>query len=131
MNRLDWIILGLTLSCIVVYGVWKNRKQNSIQDYIQGGKEARWWTVGLSVMATQASAITFYPLRTSFYGRHGLCPIYFGLPLAMIVICLFFLPIYHRLNVYTAYEFLEQRFDLNTRTLAAVLFLIQGDLPQE
>ena len=129
MNRLDWIILGLTLSCIVVYGVWKNRKQNSIQDYIQGGKEARWWTVGLSVMATQASAITFLSTPgQAFMEGMGFVQFYFGLPLAMIVICIFFLPIYHRLNVYTAYEFLEQRFDLNTRTLAAVLFLIQRGL---
>ena len=129
MNRLDWIILGLTLSCIVVYGVWKNRKQNSIQDYIQGGKEARWWTVGLSVMATQASAITFLSTPgQAFMEGMGFVQFYFGLPLAMIVICIFFLPIYHRLNVYTAYEFLEQRFDLNTRTLAAILFLIQRGL---
>ena len=129
MSTLDWIILGLTLSCIVVYGVWKNRKQDSIQDYIQGGKEARWWTVGLSVMATQASAITFLSTPgQAFMEGMGFVQFYFGLPLAMIVICLFFLPIYHRLNVYTAYEFLEQRFDLNTRTLAAVLFLIQRGL---
>ena len=129
MNILDWIILGLTLTCIVVYGVWKNRKQNSIQDYIQGGKEARWWTVGLSVMATQASAITFLSTPgQAFMEGMGFVQFYFGLPLAMIVICVFFLPIYHRLNVYTAYEFLEQRFDLNTRTLAAILFLIQRGL---
>lgn len=129
MNILDWIILGLTLTCIVVYGVWKNRKQNSIQDYIQGGKEARWWTVGLSVMATQASAITFLSTPgQAFMEGMGFVQFYFGLPLAMIVICMFFLPIYHRLNVYTAYEFLEQRFDLNTRTLAAILFLIQRGL---
>lgn len=129
MNILDWIILGLTLTCIVVYGLWKNRKQNSIQDYIQGGKEARWWTVGLSVMATQASAITFLSTPgQAFMEGMGFVQFYFGLPLAMIVICMFFLPIYHRLNVYTAYEFLEQRFDLNTRTLAAILFLIQRGL---
>ena len=129
MNILDWIILGLTLTCIVVYGVWKNRSQNSIQDYIQGGKEARWWTVGLSVMATQASAITFLSTPgQAFMEGMGFVQFYFGLPLAMIVICVFFLPIYHRLNVYTAYEFLEQRFDLNTRTLAAILFLIQRGL---
>ena len=129
MNILDWIILGLTLTCIVIYGVWKNRSQNSIQDYIQGGKEARWWTVGLSVMATQASAITFLSTPgQAFMEGMGFVQFYFGLPLAMIVICVFFLPIYHRLNVYTAYEFLEQRFDLNTRTLAAILFLIQRGL---
>ena len=129
MDRIDWQILAFTLGFIVIYGVWKNRKQQSIQDYIQGGKEARWWTVGLSVMATQASAITFLSTPgQAFQDGMGFVQFYFGLPFAMVLICIFFLPIYHKLKVYTAYEFLEQRFDLNTRTLAAVLFLIQRGL---
>ncbi|MGB0376193.1 MAG: sodium:solute symporter [Flavobacteriaceae bacterium] len=129
MSTLDWNILIVTLGFIVIYGVWKNRKQASIQDYIQGGKQARWWTVGLSVMATQASAITFLSTPgQAFQDGMGFVQFYFGLPLAMIVICLFFLPIYHRLKVYTAYEFLENRFDRNTRTLTALLFLVQRGL---
>ena len=129
MVILDWIILLGTLAFIVLYGVWKNRKNNSIEDYLKGGNESRWWTIGLSVMATQASAITF--LSTPGQACHdgmGFVQFYFGLPLAVVIICLFFIPIYHRLKVYTAYEFLEERFDLRTRTLTAILFLVQRGL---
>lgn len=129
MGTLDWIILSGTLLFIVVYGVWKTRGNKSVQDYVRGGNEAKWWTVGLSVMATQASAITFLSTPgQAFHDGMGFVQFYFGLPFAMIVICLVFVPIYHRLKVYTAYEFLENRFDLKTRSLAAILFLIQRGL---
>ncbi|SFR48132.1 transporter, SSS family [Robiginitalea myxolifaciens] len=129
MGSLDWIILAGTLLFIVAYGVWKTRGSQSVEDYVQGGKKAKWLTVGLSVMATQASAITFLSTPgQAFHDGMGFVQFYFGLPLAMIIICLVFVPIYHHLKVYTAYEFLERRFDLKTRTLAAVLFLIQRGL---
>ena len=129
MSTLDWYILGGTLLFIVLYGSWKNKQQCSIKGYIKGGASAAWWTVGLSVMATQASAITFLSTPgQAFHEGMGFVQFYFGLPLAMIIICLFFLPVYHKLNVYTAYEYLEKRFDLKTRTLTALLFLIQRGL---
>ncbi|MDB9836778.1 sodium:solute symporter [Flavobacteriaceae bacterium] len=129
MVILDWFILLGTLAFIVLYGVWKNRKNNSIEDYLKGGNESRWWTIGLSVMATQASAITFLSTPgQAYHDGMGFVQFYFGLPLAVVIICLFFIPIYHRLKVYTAYEFLEERFDLRTRTLTAILFLVQRGL---
>ena len=129
MSTLDWYILGGTLLFIVLYGSWKNKQQRSIKGYIKGGASAAWWTVGLSVMATQASAITFLSTPgQAFHEGMGFVQFYFGLPLAMVIICLFFLPVYHKLNVYTAYEYLEKRFDLKTRTLTALLFLIQRGL---
>ncbi|WP_029038684.1 sodium:solute symporter [Salinimicrobium xinjiangense] len=129
MLPIDWIILAGTLIFIVVYGVWKTRGSKNVQDYIRGGNEARWWTVGLSVMATQASAITFLSTPgQAFHDGMGFVQFYFGLPIAMIIICMVFIPIYYRLEVYTAYEYLESRFDLKTRTLTAFLFLIQRGL---
>ncbi len=129
MVILDWFILLGTLAFIVLYGVWKNRKNSSIEDYLKGGNESRWWTIGLSVMATQASAITFLSTPgQAYHDGMGFVQFYFGLPLAVVIICLFFIPIYHRLKVYTAYEFLEERFDLRTRTLTAILFLVQRGL---
>lgn len=129
MGTLDWIILSSTLLFIVAYGVWRTRGSKNVNDYVGGGKDAKWWTIGLSVMATQASAITFLSTPgQAFHDGMGFVQFYFGLPLAMIIICLVFLPIYHRLKVYTAYEFLENRFDLKTRSLAAVLFLVQRGL---
>ena len=129
MSQIDWIILGATLAFIVIYGVWKTRKDQGMDNYILGGKEAKWATVGLSVMATQASAITFLSTPgQAYHDGMGFVQFYFGLPLAMVIICITFIPIYHRLKVYTAYEYLESRFDLKTRTLAAILFLIQRGL---
>ncbi|MFC2109219.1 sodium:solute symporter [Bacteroidota bacterium] len=129
MQTLDWIVLLGTLTFIVVYGVYKTRGNNNVEDFIKGGKETPWWTIGLSVMATQASAITFLSTPgQAFNDGMGFVQFYFGLPIAMIIICLVFIPIYHKLNVYTAYEYLEQRFDLKTRTLAAILFLVQRGL---
>ena len=129
MNTIDWIILVGTLGFIVGYGAWKNRKNASISDYLKGGNSARWWTIGLSVMATQASAITFLSTPgQAFHDGMGFVQFYFGLPFAVIIICLFFVPIYHKLKVFTAYEYLEQRFDQRTRTLTALLFLVQRGL---
>ncbi|MEC7263960.1 MAG: sodium:solute symporter [Bacteroidota bacterium] len=129
MALLDWIILGSTLLFIVAYGVWKTRGSKDIDDYVRGGNDVKWWTIGLSVMATQASAITFLSTPgQAFHDGMGFVQFYFGLPLAMIVICLIFIPIYKKLKVFTAYEMLEGRFDLKTRTLTAILFLVQRGL---
>lgn len=129
MQLIDWIILIGTLLFIVLYGVWKTKGSKNVQDYIRGGNEAKWWTIGLSVMATQASAITFLSTPgQAFHSGMGFVQFYFGLPIAMIIICLVFIPLYHKLEVYTAYEYLESRFDLKTRTITAFFFLIQRGL---
>ena len=129
MAVVDWIVLAGTLLFIVAFGVWRTRGSKDVDDYVLGGKRAMWWTVGLSVMATQASAITFLSTPgQAFHDGMGFVQFYFGLPLAMIIICMVFIPIYHHLKVYTAYEFLERRFDLKTRTLAAIFFLMQRGL---
>lgn len=129
MQTLDWIVLIGTLVTIVGYGTWKTRGSKNVQDYVRGGNESKWWTIGLSVMATQASAITFLSTPgQAFHSGMGFVQFYFGLPIAMIIICMVFIPLYHRLKVYTAYEFLENRFDLKTRSLTAILFLIQRGL---
>lgn len=129
MEIVDWIVLAGTLLFIVIYGSYKTRGSKNVQEFIKGGSESNWWTIGLSVMATQASAITFLSTPgQAFNDGMGFVQFYFGLPLAMVIICLVFIPIYHRLKVYTAYEFLEDRFDLKTRSLAAILFLIQRGL---
>lgn len=129
MQQLDWIILSITLLFIVVYGVYKTRGSKNVEEYILGNKETNWWTVGLSVMATQASAITFLSTPgQAYHDGMGFVQFYFGLPIAMVVICYTFIPIFHRLKVFTAYEYLEQRFDLKTRSLASIIFLIQRGL---
>lgn len=130
MQVLDWIVLSATLLFIVLFGVYKTRKSSrNVEDFIKGGSESKWWTIGLSVMATQASAITFLSAPgQAFNDGMGFVQFYFGLPIAMVIICMVFIPIYHKLKVYTAYEFLETRFDLKTRTLAAILFLVQRGL---
>ncbi len=126
MNLLDWIVLTSTLAFIFLYGIWRNNNHKNIQEYLKGGNEASWWTVGLSVMATQASAITFLSTPgQAYHDGMGFVQFYFGLPFAMLIICLFFIPLYHKLKVYTAYEFLENRFDIKVRTLTAILFLLQ------
>lgn len=128
MHWLDWVILAGSMLFIVVYGVWKTRGQSNVQDFLKGN-DSNWFTVGLSVMATQASAITFLSTPgQAFHDGMGFVQFYFGLPIAMVIICLVFIPLYHKLNVYTAYEFLESRFDLKTRSLTAILFLIQRGL---
>ncbi|WJJ95922.1 sodium:solute symporter [Algibacter luteus] len=129
LSWIDWSVLGATLIVIVAYGTWQTRGSQNVKDYLRGGNTSKWWTIGLSVMATQASAITFLSTPgQAFNDGMGFVQFYFGLPIAMIVICMVFIPLYHRLKVYTAYEFLENRFDLKTRTLAAILFLIQRGL---
>jgi len=129
MSLLDWIVLGATLFAIVLYGIWKSGSNKNIDQYFMGGHSLRWYHVGLSVMATQASAITFLSAPGQAYSDGmRFVQFYFGLPLAMIVLCITFVPIFHRLKVYTAYEFLEQRFDLKTRALTSFLFLVQRGL---
>ena len=129
MELIDWIILISTLAFIIVYGVWKNNSHKNINEYLKDSNQARWWTVGISVMATQASAITFLSTPgQAYHDGMGFIQFYFGLPFAMILICLFFIPVYHKLKVYTAYEFLENRFNLSVRMLTAILFLIQRGL---
>ena len=129
LHLVDWIILSVTLVSIVAYGTYVTRKNANVTDYIKGGNDSKWWTIGLSVMATQASAITFLSTPgQAFHSGMGFVQFYFGLPIAMVIICVVFIPIYHKLKVYTAYEFLEGRFDLKTRSLAAILFLIQRGL---
>ena len=129
LHLVDWIVLSITLSFIVIYGTYVTRKNKNVTDYIKGGSDSKWWTIGLSVMATQASAITFLSTPgQAFHSGMGFVQFYFGLPIAMVIICVVFIPIYHKLKVYTAYEFLEGRFDLKTRSLAAILFLIQRGL---
>jgi SSS family transporter len=129
MQLIDWIILSATLLFIVAYGAIKTKGSKNVNEYILGSNETPWWTVGLSVMATQASAITFLSTPgQAYHDGMGFVQFYFGMPLAMVVICITFIPIYHRLKVYTAYEYLEQRFDVKTRSLAALIFLIQRGL---
>lgn len=125
----DWSVMLGTLFFIVAYGVWKTRGSKNIEGYLLGGKQSNWWTIGLSVMATQASAITFLSTPGQAYMEGmGFVQFYFGLPLAMIIISTVFIPLYYKLKVYTAYEFLESRFDNKTRLLTASLFLLQRGL---
>ncbi len=129
MQLIDWIVLSGTLAFIVLYGTYKTRHNKNVTDYLKGGNSSNWWTIGLSVMATQASAITFLSTPgQAYHDGMGFVQFYFGLPIAMIIISMVFIPLYHKLKVFTAYEFLESRFDLKTRTLTAILFLIQRGL---
>lgn len=129
MSKLDWLVTGFTLSFIVFYGLWKSRNAKNIQGYLLADKQLPWYQVGFSVMATQASAITFLSAPgQGFSDGLRFVQFYFGLPFAMIVLCVTFIPIFHRLNVYTAYEYLEKRFDTKTRSLTAFLFLLQRGL---
>ena len=129
MSLIDWLVLSITLLSIIAYGVWKSRGAKNIEGYLLADRKLPWYHVGLSVMATQASAITFLSAPGQGYSD-GLrfVQFYFGLPLAMVVLCITFIPIFHKLNVYTAYEFLEKRFDNKTRSLTAFLFLLQRGL---
>lgn len=129
MQLFDWIVLVVTLLFIVIYGAWKTKGSKNVEDYILGSNETPWHTVGLSVMATQASAITFLSTPgQAYHDGMGFLQFYFGLPIAMVVICVTFIPIYHKYKIFTAYEYLEKRFDLRTRSLAAILFLVQRGL---
>ncbi len=129
MHSLDFVVLFGTLGFIVGYGVWKTRHSKNIEGYLLGDKSMQWGTIGLSVMATQASAITFISTPGQGY-ESGMAFVqnYFGLPIALIIVAFVFIPLYYKLNVYTAYEFLEKRFDQKTRLLGAFLFLVQRGL---
>ena len=126
MSGLDWGVLLGTLVSIIAYGIWKARGSNSLENYLRGGNSMGWWTVGLSVLATQASAVTFLSTPgKAFEDGLGFIQFYFGQPIAMIIVSVTFVPIFYRLKVYTAYEYLEKRFDVRMRTLGALLFLVQ------
>lgn len=128
MSWIDWTVLMSTLFIIVAYGSWKTRKQTSIDGYLKGNSE-NWVTIGLSIMATQASAITFLSTPGQAYeSGMGFIQFYFGLPIAMILISVFFLPIYYKLNVFTAYQYLEERFDVRVRSFTSFLFLVSRGL---
>ncbi len=129
MKSADWIVLIATLAAIVIYGVWKGRKQRRLEQYLLADRQMQWYTVALSVMATQASAITFLSTPGQAYtdGMRFL-QFYLGLPIAMVILSITAVPIYHRLKVFTAYEYLETRFDNRTRTLTAIIFLVQRGL---
>ncbi|HSF46708.1 MAG TPA: sodium:solute symporter [Chitinophagaceae bacterium] len=129
MSRIDWIILALTLGATVMYGVYKSRTTRNLDGYFRGNREMPWYLVLLSIMGTQASAVTFLSAPGQAY-TDGMrfVQYYFGLPLAMVVLCITFVPIFRKLNLYTAYEFLEKRFDVRTRTLTSALFMISRGL---
>lgn len=129
MKTIDWVVLLLTILFIVVYGTLKTRKTSTVEGFLKGDNSLKWWMMGISIMATQASAITFIstPGQAIEDGMRFL-QFYFGLPLAMVIISVTFVPIYYRLKVYTAYEYLETRFDLKTRSLAAIFFLVMRGL---
>ncbi|MBK9543747.1 MAG: sodium:solute symporter [Bacteroidetes bacterium] len=129
MSILDWSVLIGTLAFIVIYGMWKSRGDKDIEGFLLADKTMPWYVVGISIMATQASAITFLSAPGQAY-TDGMrfVQFYFGLPIAMVILCVTFVPIFHKLNVFTAYEFLEKRFDLKTRALTAFLFLVQRGL---
>jgi len=129
MALIDWIIMTVTMFSIIGYGIWKTRGSQDMQSYLLGGNEAKWYTIGLSVMATQASAITF--LSTPGQAYHDgmqFLQFYLMLPIALIIICVTFIPIFYKLKVYTAYEYLESRFDVKMRSLTSFLFLLQRGL---
>jgi solute:Na+ symporter, SSS family len=128
-SRLDWIVLVITLLLIIVYGVYKSSTSKNLDGYFLGDRQMPWWIVLLSIMGTQASAITFLTAPGQAY-TDGMrfVQYYFGLPIAMVVVCIFFVPIFRRLKIYTAYEYLEQRFDVKTRTLTSFLFLLSRGL---
>lgn len=129
MRPLDWAVLIGFLLFIVVYGVWRGRRNRDLDGYLLSNRDMRWYTIALAIMATQASAITFLSTPGQAYADGmRFIQFYLGLPLAMVVLSITAVPIYHRLKVYTAYEYLEKRFDAKTRTLAASLFLVQRGL---
>lgn len=129
MSIIDWLVLAATLLLIVLYGIWKSRGAKNMDSFLLANKSLPWYHVGITVMATQASAITFLSAPGQAYSQGmSFVQFYFGLPLAMVVLCVTFIPIFHKLKVYTAYEFLEKRFDMKTRALTASLFLLQRSL---
>jgi len=129
MSNLDWIVLILTLGCIILYGVYKSRTTRNLHGYFLGNREMPWYLVLLSIMGTQASAITFISAPGQAY-TDGMrfVQYYFGLPLAMVILCITFVPKFRKLHIYTAYELLEKRFDVKTRTLTSFIFLVSRGL---
>ena len=129
MRPIDWLVLSSTLLAIVAYGVWKGRRQRRLEQYLLADRQLQWYTIALSVMATQASAITFLSTPGQAY-TDGMrfVQFYLGLPIAMVILSITAVPIYHRLRVFTAYEYLETRFGLPTRVLTTIIFLIQRGL---
>src|SRR3954469_13624320 len=129
MNAIDWLVIILVLAGIIVYGLYKSRTTKNLEGYFLSNRNMPWWLVLLSIMGTQASAITFLSGPGQAYADGmRFVQYYFGLPLAMVVICITFVPIFNKLKVFTAYEFLEQRFDSKTRSFASFLFLLQRGL---
>ncbi len=129
MKSLDWVVLLGTVAIIVAVGVYQERGRKNSEQYLRGGRDLRWWTIGLSVMATQASAITFLSMPGQAYeDGMGFIQFYLGLPIAMVILSAWVVPIFYRLNVYTAYQYLETRFDRRTRQLVAFLFLLSRGL---
>src|SRR5713101_2710104 len=129
MRPIDWIVLIASLVSIVGYGLYRSRGSNTVDRYLLAGKTMPWYAMGLSIMATQASAITFISTTGQAYvDGMRFVQFYFGLPIAMVLISATAVPLFHRANVYTAYEYLEKRFDAKTRALASIIFLIQRGL---
>jgi SSS family solute:Na+ symporter len=129
MSTLDWVVLLCSTTLIILYGIWQTRRTRTIDSFLLAGHSSRWWTIGLSVMATQASAITFLSTPGQAYASGmGFVQVYFGLPIAMVIICIVFIPRFYGMKVFTVYEYLEKRFDVRTRLLTAFLFLIQRGL---
>ena len=129
MHWIDWLIMIGSILLIAVYGMWRTRHVQSASSYLQGDKDLKWWTIGLSVMATQASAITFLSTPGQAYeSGMGFAQFYFGLPVAMVILCMTLVPFFYRSGVTTAYEYLEQRFDVRVRTATSLLFLLSRGL---
>src|SRR5499427_4914555 len=129
MRPLDWAVLFAWLTFLVGYGIWRGRGSNSVNQFLLAGKTMPWYAMGLSIMATQASAITFIATTgQSFVDGMRFVQFYFGLPIAMVILAATAVPIFHKSGVYTAYEYLEKRFDAKTRALASVVFLLQRGL---
>src|SRR3981189_2618502 len=129
MRVLDWIVLVTSLVSIVAYGLYRARGSNTVDRYLLAGKSMPWYAMALSIMATQASAVTFISTTGQAYvDGMRFVQFYFGLPVAMVILSATAVPLFHRANVYTAYEFLEKRFDAKTRALASLVFLIQRGL---
>ncbi|RPI02796.1 MAG: sodium:solute symporter, partial [Ignavibacteriae bacterium] len=129
MRPLDWIVLAATLLFIVLYGMWKGRGSSTIRGFLLADRSMKWYTVALAIMATQASAITFTSTPGQAYADGmRFVQFYFGLPIAMVILCITAVPIFHKLGVYTAYEYLEKRFDAKTRVLTTFIFLVSRGL---
>ena len=129
MKLADWVVLFAWLISLVTYGLWRGRGSNTVNKYLLAGRTMPWYAMGLSILATQASAITFISTTGQGYvDGMRFVQFYFGLPIAMVILCATAVPIFHRANVYTAYEYLEKRFDAKTRALVSGVFLIQRGL---